>query len=555
MQCPKGFVIPDNPLDLRVLFVPGSVSGCAKSCEIAGYFTDNESTTLRLLMIVASVIGLPLIAMVLWTWLSSKLRMEKQYLIFCFVALSAFFSLWMIIGSGSTKCHDNATETDQSDGFSICVLQGAAIVYCLLAISFAWFISCFELFHRLVWKKSIRHHQKRVRIHLCCIFLLPAFPIVYASIRKMFGYNRILPFCMFAATAPLNVDFAFLYVPMFLATVAGALLLLIVMWHTIRSTKASLVGVQGSASNGMHDLASQHKQSVQMMGLEIPPPTNEPISNRGTIFSTFGSIKLLRRSTSEGGTQSSNSRTQSSYCRWFSTLMRKLRYIRTLLSFFSFYLVLWLTLIGYKTYDYFYFDKVTQSVTEWTNCVFQNFNGIEDVSWLSICGEKASHHVSLSLAVWFVLCISGHSIFITVIYLPAVYESFLLFLKTRSFAQVQEKSGSIKKNSLKSSGKGNNSKQLMSGANDIHEEEIPRGQSRLAQLLHGQVVSPPSGNHQANNTRTAGSNGDGGSELNGHPPTKSLSIRRASRTDDIPMGNKNAGTFSFDSLRITILTD
>ena len=548
MRCPKGFVVPDNPLDSRVLFVPGS-SGCAKECVIAGYFTVNEFKILRILVIVASVIGLPMISMVLWTWLSNRIRMEKQYLIFCFVALSAFFSLWMIIGSGGTKCHDNATEIDQSDGFSICVIQGALIVYCLLAISFAWFVSCFELFHRLVWKKSIRHHNGRIRVHLCFIFVLPTFPIVYASLRKMFGYDRILPFCMFAYTAPQNVDFAFLYVPMFAATIIGAILLLAVMWHTICTTKESIVGIQGSTQNAgnlnLHNVALQalpafHRQSVQVLGLELPSTVDVPSNRAGSNAlggSLLGSNSFLRKSTNEENTHSFN------FLRLFSAFTRKLRVLRTLSSFFSFYLILWLTMIGYKTYDYFYLNDVTESVSEWTNCIFQNYNGIDDDSWLSVCGEKASYHAPKSLAIWFVLCMSGHSIFITLIYMPAVYEAFSQFLKTRSYAQNRKKKN-VKKSPIKPP-RIQPINQIPLNTNDRHDDAQPHQSSPISLLLQEQGLSPGSGD---NHSRiTVGSKGDNGLEmgLNDMPVnktfrTKSPSIRVATHTD-MPMGNRNRG--------------
>ena len=494
--------------------------------------------------------------------------MEKQYLIFCFVASSAFFSLWMIIGSGTHKCHDNATEIDQSDGMSYCALQGAAIVYCLLAISFAWFISCFELFYRVVWKKSIRHHHGRIRIHLCLIFVLPAFAIVYGSIRKVFGFSRLLPFCMFAYTAPENVDFTFLYVPMFVATVIGAMLLLAVMWHTVCTTKASIVGIQGSTQtvgnqhgpSALHDVAVQaHKQSIQALGLELPSISNTNNGNvRNDGLSAFGNNDPIHVSSSQAPTSNrigytmlsgsilgsfSHIRKSAKEGSIFSTFARKLRFLRTLLSFFTYYLVLWLTMIGYKTYDYFYLDDVTQSVTEWTNCVFQHYNGNDDNSWLSICGEKASHHAPVSLAVWFVVCISGHSIFITLIYMPAVYEALSMYMKTRMYAQGKKEKKIPTKSRVQPLNPGTNT-------NDRNGDVQPRRPSPISQLLQGQSLSLGNRENHTNNSPIADSNGDRGlgpsrgsnSIIPKTPTTKVATVRGATRTD-LPLGSRNIGNF------------
>jgi hypothetical protein len=89
---------------------------------------------------------------------------------------------------------------------------------------------------------------------------------------------------------------------------------------------------------------------------------------------------------------------------------------------------LWLTIVGYRSNFYFTSAANSNSVEDWTACVFQHYNGKDDQSLLTACGAKAEHHTSFGLATWFLLCISGHSIFISLIYLPAVYESYFFSL-------------------------------------------------------------------------------------------------------------------------------
>jgi hypothetical protein len=89
VSCPPGFVIHDNPNDPRVIYPEGSASAaavgsaagglrCAYACQLPGYFTEETVGLLRRIVVVASAIGLPMISLVVFTWVTSKLRMQKQ---------------------------------------------------------------------------------------------------------------------------------------------------------------------------------------------------------------------------------------------------------------------------------------------------------------------------------------------------------------------------------------------------------------------------------------------------------------------------------------------
>ena len=219
-NCPTGFVIPTSPWDHRVVYVPNG-NGCALACNLPGYFSNEDATTLLHIMIGVSAVGLPLIFGVIITWSTSRIRMEKQYLILIFACLSAFFTLWVLIASSkalisdTTFCSTNATEMDQHDGINVCVVEGAVIVYCLLAISFTWTLQAVELFRKLVMLK-LRSTKMRIVTHFGIIFGLPSFAIIYGAFQGGFGYGRILPFCMISYSSPPNLDFEFLYIPMFI---------------------------------------------------------------------------------------------------------------------------------------------------------------------------------------------------------------------------------------------------------------------------------------------------------------------------------------------------
>ena len=72
-----------------------------------------------------------------------------------------------------------------------------------------------------------------------------------------------------------------------------------------------------------------------------------------------------------------------------------------------------------KAYFYFYNDSVEAAIADWTKCVFQYYDGVSDDSWERQCGTIPQNHASYSAAIWYVFCLSGHSIVLACIYLPS----------------------------------------------------------------------------------------------------------------------------------------
>ena len=64
-------------------------------------------------------------------------------------------------------------------------------------------------------------------------------------------------------------------------------------------------------------------------------------------------------------------------------------------------------------------NDLLASVDDWTRCVFTNFDGT-DASWQGVCGLKSSRTLSVPSTNWFMCVLSGHSIMIALIFLPAV---------------------------------------------------------------------------------------------------------------------------------------
>jgi hypothetical protein len=87
-----------------------------------------------------------------------------------------------------------------------------------------------------------------------------------------------------------------------------------------------------------------------------------------------------------------------------------------------------MTIVGYRAFQFIYQETLKDSLNDWTICVFKNFQG-DDKTWIKACGVKPKTRISTSAASWFLCVISGHSIFITAIFLPAVRQSITLWGK------------------------------------------------------------------------------------------------------------------------------
>ena len=197
--------------------------------RLPGRFTESDHNNNRHITLISSAIGLPLISLVILTWVTNKTRLRKQYLIFAFVCLSALFTLSTLIMSASVPierqlCHDNATETDLTDGVSVCAAEGAIIMYCGLAVAFCWCVQAMELYVKMVLKGRGR---KRVVIHFVVILVFPAVSVAYAVVSNSLGYGRILPFCFIAYRQTVEgsllyaADSQLFYLPIFFSTLIG----------------------------------------------------------------------------------------------------------------------------------------------------------------------------------------------------------------------------------------------------------------------------------------------------------------------------------------------
>ena len=112
----------------------------------------------------------------------------------------------------------------------------------------------------------------------------------------------------------------------------------------------------------------------------------------------------------------------------FKGMHKEFKLLRTSVYFLMFYLILWMSLWGYRTYSHLEIERNEKNMKDWISCVFQNFNG-DNNAWKIVCGKKPKFQLSVSGTAWFLCVISGHSILITAIFLPAVKQSIAQLFK------------------------------------------------------------------------------------------------------------------------------
>ena len=101
--------------------------------------------------------------------------------------------------------------------------------------------------------------------------------------------------------------------------------------------------------------------------------------------------------------------------------------LRTSVYYLLLFLLLWISVCSYKLDENLRKNDMTKSTSEWTECIFSNFQNNEN-NWINICGSKPNHHINLYSTSWFIFIINSHPIFLAFIFYPAVRSSLNLII-------------------------------------------------------------------------------------------------------------------------------
>lgn len=334
-RCPKGFVIPDDPLDTETTWVPNS--GCAVACKTP-YWTDDEWAAWNGISGAMAIIGLPFVLLFIITWLSDAKR-KKQYLVICFVTMSGtatlIFFIVHFIPFDQKFCRNNAVGLNSNDGPNICVAESIILQYTAVACCLAWLMQCIDLYIKLVVGKK---YDWAWRLYIAIIFIGPVLPTASFGNMRIAGYGGRLPWCFVNLAAHKqgdvneNVDAGLFYLPILIITVFGVLIMVRVMIFIAMTIGKSSISSTRVASGDEDSVRSNNSPSLGLSG----------------------------------------------------KLRGQLNALRTPILFVSLFLVVWVTLFSFRGQNYVNQSKWQDSFIAWVGCIFKSFTSGNQVSFFPV---------------------------------------------------------------------------------------------------------------------------------------------------------------------------
>ena len=229
--CPDGYVVPDK-YDKRTKWVTGT--GCAVACR-PHILTRDEYHSIELLSYVMGWIGLPMVLLLLVTWVMDKER-RKQYLVICFGVMSlittVIFAASPFLSFQRKFCATNAVSYDKTDGATFCSVEVAASTYAYIGMTTSWALLSFDLFLKVVM--NIRNSYSYRAYFIGIVVLLPI-PFMGYSLTTNFQLYTFLPFCV----ALPDDDLASMFILLTILTCFGAVCMVFVIIQIIRNIRSN----------------------------------------------------------------------------------------------------------------------------------------------------------------------------------------------------------------------------------------------------------------------------------------------------------------------------
>jgi preprotein translocase subunit SecG len=320
---------------------------------------------------VSSIAGFALAVVFLCLWQSNKNKARKNYLISFMIASSLGVTLSLLLLQfdgrpvGEKLCYDNAIPRDQSDGTSICVGQAAFLSYCTLAACLSWFAQAIDLYLTVV--KGVKGSSGRYfRHYMALIFVYPAIATSIFAGMGFFGYNGMLSYCVYATfVSKTGVDLIVQYIPIFIIVLTGTALCVAVfikvvkVWTTTSKNKTRVHASDSSTigNNGrQQDIANDDAQQ--------------------------GASSKLHVVVGDGDRQSSGGKT------W----KKNLEGTTSLLAFLIAFVAICIVLLVYRVRNSLRSTAAARSYESWQRCIYENYDGISDSSWQSVCGDQPEYY-------------------------------------------------------------------------------------------------------------------------------------------------------------------
>jgi hypothetical protein len=390
--CPPGFVVPNHPGQRGIKWIGDT--NCAQPC-LNHEFTLAEWETTRIFSVCLAVVGIIMIVSVIVLWLTDKER-RKQYLVICFAFISLALSLVIVVSNSlpfdTIYCPNNAVPAGSIHDISACGAIGLLMCYVIFCELMAWLVISIDLFFKVVMNKVTKKYRWA---YFGFIFGIPLFPSLYGLRQGIYGFNGLMPWCGFQYVAPRNStyssDISIFFVP-----------------------ASCMVGI------GMVSMTAVIYKIFRIQNRAPPTPnlTRKPTWTNTDTGSTMGSI---------AGSNMRSMSTRFQLARKSSFMIahrgsviiedhvEKFRAFRTPVVFLLVCMLTWLTVLVSRCLFEASMSVYDAELNRWTKCMFANLPS----HTFGLCGPPPDR-LERSLFNWIVTCVSGQSIFVSLIYLPNV---------------------------------------------------------------------------------------------------------------------------------------
>ncbi len=345
-------------------------------------------------------------AITLMIFLVITQSLKETYILFLFAVFSFVASASSIqLAQSSLQdafCWDNAINKMQHDDqegsdTTPCVIQGAILVYtyfagccCSVMIVFDWRLKYYPKLYKTLHSAKYRIYYYGTQFLCCVVFSL--IPMLYSYINKLLGFSRTQPWCFIRSypSGPENTDIAVIAIPI---CILVGIYTIVFCWNDFCGLFAS------SSSSSSARLGMLNNEDGNNYPNAIT--SDEKGEEKNSVYA-IAHTKAVH----------------------FALAMTV---VVTLVIFVPF--------IASKGILIKERDSTFDSLTEWTQCVFKNYNAATPDSCFAVCGAHAEKRPSSNLVPIQLYCLTGNMLMLSPTYILS-YLCAYIYQRTRKYARV-----------------------------------------------------------------------------------------------------------------------
>lgn len=298
----------------------------------------------------------------------SDRKKRQQGYILCIMGLSGLSSLVLLIPLFSpfysVFCRNEFVGYSDADGVSMCVVQGALLLYCILGSCTAMVLQSHQLYSKIVCGNMALGHN---RLMISLIFIVPLVLVGINSVFGSFGYGFDYPWCFTVNTT----EQYFVQVFIYYGPVVLSLFCVILFMGPVIFTILKTVSTEWNYS-----------RSIVVVG-----------HGRGlTLKQTFLAAQYR-----------------------VARYLISLAVARTSILFTVLFLFVWLSVFVTMAKYYVQEKEIKKSYDVWLHCIFTYFSDEEPALWIGECGEHPKLRYDALVIVW---AFSIQSILAALVFLP-----------------------------------------------------------------------------------------------------------------------------------------